>query len=192
MEQTIIDNIGNKLFTKDRVNDILKSIYAEIRKMNTSREGQRKSLLRKYGEIHQKLTRQYNAIESGTFALDHVVKMINELKDLLAIIKNKLEELKTNTLISLHLFRDDSIEEFQTIIKGIFTREERIATKAYLKLFIEDIVINLPRIDIFCKSNVLLAAIGNKTAVRNGDVLTAELFWLTARTRIDYLSIINY
>ncbi len=78
----------------------------------------------------------------------------------------------------LHLFRDDSIEEFQTMIKGIFTGDDRIATKAYLKLFIEDIVINLPRIDIFCKSDVLLAAMGNKTAVRNGDFLTADLFWL--------------
>jgi site-specific DNA recombinase len=33
---------------------------------------------------------------------------------------------------------------------------------------------------------------GNKTAVRNGDVLTADLFWLPARTRIYYLSIINH
>ena len=54
--------------------------------------------------------------------------------------------------MSLHLFRDDSIEEFQTMIKGIFTEDDRIVIKAYIKLFMEDIVINLPRIDIFCKS----------------------------------------
>ena len=178
LEQTIIDHIANKLFTKDRVKDILKGIYAEIRKMDKSREGQRKSLLRKYGEIDKKLKKQYEAIESGIVALDHVAERINELKEQRSLIKDKLEELKTNTPMPLHLFRDDSIEEFQTMIKGIFTGDDRIATKAYLKLFIEDIVINLPRIDIFCKSDVLLAAMGNKTAVRNGDFLTAVLFWL--------------
>jgi len=56
--------------------------------------------------------------------------------------------------------------------------DDRIATKAYLKLFTEKIVITLPRIDITCKSNVLLAAIENKSAVRSGDVLTADMYWL--------------
>ena len=56
--------------------------------------------------------------------------------------------------------------------------EDRLATKAYLKLFIEKIVINLPRIDITCKSNVLLAALENETAVRSGETLTAGIFWL--------------
>ena len=56
--------------------------------------------------------------------------------------------------------------------------DNQVATKAYLKLFIEKIVINFPRIDITCKSNVFLAALENKTAVRSGEVLTAVLYWL--------------
>jgi hypothetical protein len=64
------------------------------------------------------------------------------------------------------------------MIKEIFMGDDRIATKAYLKLFTEKIVITLPRIDITCKSNVLLAAIENKSAVRSGDVLTADMYWL--------------
>jgi hypothetical protein len=64
------------------------------------------------------------------------------------------------------------------MIKGMFLGEDRIATKAYLKLFIEKIVINLPRIDITCKSGVLLAALENKTAARSCDVLAADINWL--------------
>jgi hypothetical protein len=56
----------------------------------------------------------------------------------------------------------------------MFLGEDRVATKAYLKLFIEKIIINLPRIDIICKSNVLLAALENKTAVRSGEILTGS------------------
>jgi hypothetical protein len=70
------------------------------------------------------------------------------------------------------------LEEFQAMIKEMFLGEDRVATKAYLKLFIEKIVIDMPRIDITCKSKVLLAALENKTAVRNGDILTAGINWL--------------
>jgi hypothetical protein len=78
----------------------------------------------------------------------------------------------------LHLFREESLGEFQTMIREMFLADDRVATKTYLKLFIETILINLPRIDITCKSNVLLAAPENKTAVRSGEVLTADMYWL--------------
>jgi hypothetical protein len=78
----------------------------------------------------------------------------------------------------LHLFKDESLEEFQTMIRDMFLGEDRIVTKAYLKLFIEQILIKFVRIDITCKSNVLLATLENKTAVRSGEVLTADMYWL--------------
>jgi hypothetical protein len=78
----------------------------------------------------------------------------------------------------LHLFQDESLEEFQTMVKEMFLGDDRIATKAYLKLFIDKIVINLPRIDISCKSDVLLAALENKAAAKSGDLSTTAIFWL--------------
>ena len=61
---------------------------------------------------------------------------------------------------------------------GASLGEDRAATKTYLNILIEKIVINLPRIDIRCKSDVLLAALENRTAVRTGEVLTAGVDWL--------------
>jgi hypothetical protein len=78
----------------------------------------------------------------------------------------------------LHLFREESLGEFQIMIREMFLADDRVATKAYLKLFIEKIVINLPRIDITCKSKVLLAELENKTAARSGEVLAADMYWL--------------
>ena len=50
--------------------------------------------------------------------------------------------------------------------------------KRYLKLFIEKIAINLPRIDITCKTAALLMVLEKKTAARIEEILTAEVFWL--------------
>jgi len=47
---------------------------------------------------------------------------------------------------------------------GKLSRGAKFAINAYVNLFIEKIVINLPLIDITCKSKVLLAALENKTA----------------------------
>jgi hypothetical protein len=44
--------------------------------------------------------------------------------------------------------------------------------------FIEKIVINLPRIDITCKSKVFLVALENKPAARSVEILAADINWL--------------
>jgi site-specific DNA recombinase len=178
LEQAILDHLENKLFTKDRVRDILKGICAEIKNMDKGRDGQRKSLLRQYGLINGKLTKQYEAIESGVIALDQVAERIRELQGQRSLIKDKLDEIKSHTVIPIHLFREESLEGFRAMIKGMFLGEDRAATKAYLRLFIEKIVINQPRIDITCKSSVLLAALENKTAARSCDALAADMYWL--------------
>ena len=178
LEQAILDHITDKLFTKDRVKDILKGIYAEIRKMDKGREGQRKSLLRQYGVMKGKLTRQYEAIEGGIITLDLVSERIRELQGQLSFIKEKLDEIKSHSAIPLHLFREESLERFQATVKEMFLGEDRVATKVYLKLFIEQIVINLPRIDITCKTSVLVAALENQTAARSCDILAADMNWL--------------
>ena len=51
-------------------------------------------------------------------------------------------------------------------------------SKRYLKLFIEKIVIRLPKVDIVGKSEVVLAVLKNKKAVRTDGVLTALRSWL--------------
>ena len=50
--------------------------------------------------------------------------------------------------------------------------------KRYLKLFIERITINLPKVEIVGKSEVVLAVLENKKAVRTGGILTASGSWL--------------
>jgi hypothetical protein len=56
--------------------------------------------------------------------------------------------------------------------------ENREMTKRYLKLFIEKIIINLPKAEIVGKTEAVLSLLENKTAVRTDGVLTAGGSWL--------------
>ncbi len=178
LEVAILDHMANRLFTKERVREILRGVYAEIRRMDKQRDGKRKSLIRQLDVIKGKLTKQYEAIESGVVDLKDVGERIRELKQQRQQIENQLEEMKTHRAMPLHLFKEESIEKFQKVVKEMFMGEDRLLTKRYLKLFVEKIVINLPKIDISCKSSILLAALKNKTAASSGEVLAADSFWL--------------
>ena len=75
-------------------------------------------------------------------------------------------------------FKEEYTEGFRKTVKELFLGEDRLLTKRYLRLFIERIVVNVPRVDIVGKTDVLLAVLENKTAVRTDGVLTAVGAWL--------------
>jgi hypothetical protein len=108
-----------------------------------------------------------------------VAERIRELKTQREKIKTSLQELKKPRAIPLHFFKDESIAAFQQSIKSMFIQcDDRGLVKRYLQLFIEKIVINLPRVEIVAKPEVILAVLENKTAVRTDGVLTAVGDWL--------------
>jgi site-specific DNA recombinase len=179
LEQAVLDHMANKLFTAERVKAILKGVYEEVRKLEKGNDAQRKSLNRQLDVIKAKLGKQYEAIESGAIELRDVGERIRELKERREQITAKLEEIKSPKPIPLHFFKNDAIVEFQQTIRELFLGEtDRDVAKRYLKLFIERITINLPKVDIVGKSEVVLAVLENKKAVRTGGILTALGSWL--------------
>ena len=95
LEKAIIDHMANKLFTKERVKGILKGVFAEMRKADRGREGQRKSLQRQHDVLQGKLIKQFEAIESGIIDLDMVAERIRDLKGQLSIIRERLDQMKS-------------------------------------------------------------------------------------------------
>ena len=108
-----------------------------------------------------------------------MAERIHELKSQREKLEHSLQELKRPRAIPLHLFKGESIASFQQSIKSMFIQcDDRRLIKRYLQLFIEKIVINLPKVEIVAKPEVILAVLENKTAVRTDGVLTAVGDWL--------------
>ena len=178
LEKAVLDHMANKLFTADRVRAILKGVFREMKELDRRNDRERNSLNRRLEVIRRKLTKQYEAIEEGVIDLQDVAERIRELKENRSRIQERLEDLQPRGATPLHFFKDQYIENFQRTIRDLFLGEDRPLTKRYLRLFIERIVINLPRVDIEGKTDVLLAVLENKTAVRTDGVLTAVGAWL--------------
>ena len=70
---------------------------------------------------------------------------IRELKESRSKIQERLEDLKPPGAVPLRFFKDENIEDLGKTIRELFLGEDRPLTKRYLRLFIERIVINLPR-----------------------------------------------
>jgi site-specific DNA recombinase len=164
LENAILDHMANRLFTVERVKAILRGVYREIRNVTKSNEGQRNSLIRKVEVVRAKLDRQYEAIETGAIDLALVAERIKELKERRTQLEDSLRELESPLpkTIPLHFFKDESIASFQQTVRELFMGPDREMTKRYLKLFIEKIVINLPRVEIVGKTEAILATLEKK------------------------------
>ena len=80
LEQAVILHLITKLFTKQRIKELLKGIYREMQEADRQNDNQRKSLIRRLDRIQSRLNRQYEAIESGVISLQDVAERIRELK----------------------------------------------------------------------------------------------------------------
>jgi site-specific DNA recombinase len=178
LETAILGHMANKLFTKPRVKAIIRAVHGELRQMDKRNESQRKSLRRQLDSVGVKLTRQFEAIESGNVDLSDVGERIRELKARREQVKERLEEITRPHTIPIGIYTDQSIESFQKTIKGLFFQGDRLMTKRYLKLFIEKIIIKLPRVEILGRMDAILGVLINKNAVRTDGVLTAMDNWL--------------
>ena len=178
LERAVIDHMANRLFTRERTREILKGVFRELREARTRNEGRRNSLVRQLEVIKSKLTKLYEAIESGATDVKALGERITELKERRSRLQEELELLKAPVAVPLHLFQDAQLDELSANLRCMLLDAEREAAKRYLRLFIETIVITLPKVEIFGKTEALLAALQNKKAVRTGGVLTAVGSWL--------------
>jgi hypothetical protein len=179
LEDAVLDHMANALFTKEKVKSILHEVFKIIKSSKKDNEKQRSTIQRQMNGIQQKLTKQYEAIESGLIDLAIVAERIKELKGQKEMLEAKLAEIKTSPAIPLNLYTDHSIERFQLIIRDLFLgKQDRTLTKRYLKIFIKEIVVNLPSIEIIGKTEAVIAVMKNKTAARTDVVLAADDVWL--------------
>jgi len=111
------------------------------------------------------LDRQYGAIEAGTVDLGDVAERIRDLKAQRGTIEDQLAELRPANTVPIRLYTDEAVGAFQKTIRDLFLGEDRDLAKRYLKLFIEKMVVTLPRMEIVGRSEVVLAAMENREAV---------------------------
>jgi len=129
-------------------------------------------------DVKNRLTRQYEVIESGVLELELVADRIRELKDKKELLENAIERLNRPNRPPPHLFQDETIDHFQNVINEAFRNgSNRRTVKRYLRLFIDRITIRLPTVEIEANTKGILATIQNKKAVR-AEVLTVGISWL--------------
>jgi hypothetical protein len=176
-----LEHLGEKLFSRERIRAIVAGIQRELKARDQRLEGQRKSLRRRLETVEARLVRQYEAIESGLVDLRDVGARIRELKADRDKLETQLAEIKPARVVPSRLYGEESLTAFQATVKEMFLgNADRFLVKRYLRLFLDKIVIDLPKVELVGKSEVVLAVLENEKAVRATPdaVLTAVGAWL--------------
>ena len=76
--------------------------------------------------------------------------------------EEQLAELKQSQTLPLGLYTDANIKRFQGTMRDLFLNRDRFLTKRYLKLFIDRIGVELPKVGIIGRTQAILSVMQRK------------------------------
>ena len=94
LEDAVLEHMANSLFTKEKVKSILHEVFKVIQSSHKDNEKLRSTVQEQMNGIQQKLSKQYEAIESGLINLAMVAERIKELNGQKEILEARLGPLE--------------------------------------------------------------------------------------------------
>lgn len=155
LDEAVISHVSNKLFTTDRIKELLSELLKTSNKLKRNNQTQKKSITQELRDVQKRLSSLYNCLETGTVTPEAINDRIIELKrkenDLKADL-NKIIDIKKPPP---SLSTAGTITKFQNLVKRTFAIKDSGLAKQYLKLFIKKIKFDGKTLEILANSNTI-------------------------------------
>ena len=139
LEQQILEHLANKLFTVERIREIVRQVAKELAKFKRRNRGKVQHLQRELEGLRLKVRRHYEAIEEGAVDLTVVGDRLRELKSEESELVQRIEEVQGPKQIPPYLFKADRLHAIQETLHDVFVGNEHGLAKRYLNLLLEKI-----------------------------------------------------
>jgi len=142
LEQQILQHLAQKLFTVERISQIVRQLAKELAKFRRKNRHKVEPLRRELESVRLKMRRHYDAIEGGAVDLTLVGERLRELKSAEAELLRRIEQIQGPKPIPPYLFKTDRLCAIQQTLGDIFLSNEHGLAKRYLNLLLEKTEIN--------------------------------------------------
>lgn len=176
-EDAILRHLSEKLFSTERVRKMLSGLTQSLKGLRSKNEENVIQLKKAVSDVDKRLSRQYEAIETGIVTIQDVGDRIRELKSQKAQLESEISKTQVPKTAPLHLFTERNLSTFQQALKELFFSKSSEFTQRYLRFLLEKIVLTGQKVEIVAKTRSVCAAITNKTA-GGEEVPTADIDWL--------------
>jgi site-specific DNA recombinase len=182
LDKAVLEHLSARLFTTERVREIVKQLATEIGKLRRSNNERVAAIQAKLQDVRVRIKRQYEAIESGAVDMTLVGDRLRELKVEEADLAIQVDNCQGLQPLPLHLFKEDSLRSIGENVRQSLLSPEAGMAKRYLELVVKRIEIEGDNVHIETNMAALLEGGLQRqklgTANQNDAVLTIGIDWL--------------
>ena len=179
LDKEVLEHITQKLFSVKRLSLLLWEFARDMKGQKKSVETEEMAIHSEIREKQRELQNVYLAIRKGIVKEGNIDEVIEELKDKIAILRGKLNEVQKTSKFVLppHVFSLEFLQRFQLRLNQALSSEISLA-KSYLKLFFEKAKLKGSKVTLIAKKDILLRALAINDQPYSTGVPTAGRVWL--------------
>ncbi len=141
LDRAVLGHLSGKLFTKERIREIVKHFATEIGKLRRSNNERVAALQTRLQDVRTRIKRQYDAIESGAVDMSLVGDRLRELKLEEVDLSEQIEARQGPEPLPLYLFKEESLKSIGENLQQAFLSPDGGMVKRYLSFIVKRIEI---------------------------------------------------
>ncbi|OGV55530.1 MAG: hypothetical protein A2X49_14290 [Lentisphaerae bacterium GWF2_52_8] len=141
LDAMVIAKVRERLFSEFNIRQLLNDLNVATRTVKDGRCEQVKDLKRRLADKEARLLRQYEAIESGKIDLSLIGDRLRALKAEQNALREELANFERETMLAPPVITRAIIERYRQEMEQVFIGENVQEQRAFLKNFIEKVVV---------------------------------------------------
>ncbi len=166
IESAVLDQIKEVVLAEENLKELIKLVNEDIKQELKRYRERVTNVDTQMKEVNNRLGRLYDAIETGKVSLDDLAPRIRELKS----EKERLEEFRLQSEVDTILQQTQvldmkAVKDYVTDLKDLLEEAENTERKAFLRSFVERIMVDNNRVTVEYKFPVPPSNDGKKKIV---------------------------
>ena len=187
LEQAVLKHIAENIFTEERIKTLLKDLVEDAGVLRQKGDDQRKEWERQLKEVERAIARWEAAFESGEMPADLGMDRVRELRSKRAELTETLKKVVPIQAPPPHLYKQETIQSFQKMLRDVFLSGEHAMTRNYLRMLVDRIVVHDEYIEVVARTQGALALMASAPSATvftaTGAVPTSVNGWLRIGSR---------
>ena len=162
LDGMILEAMSDRLFTPDRLRVILESYISRTAEADSERQRRLGLAKKRQTEISGQINRLLDLVANGLMDPDDpsLAEKLRALKAQRAAVEQEIGLLASSTAGSRALITDAKIDRFARVMRQAMHNEDPAFRKAYLRMFVSEIVVETDTVSINGPSSALAKAVG--------------------------------
>ncbi len=180
VDRLVLFSLADRVFTVPRVRAMLDSLRTRLGASQATHDGKLKRLTKELDSLQHRSNQLYEAVEKGLLPMDSTLtERANKLQAQRQALLTDIAGLRRLKQMPLEALGEKKIHAFTAALRERLLEKDRVFSKKYLKLLVEEIRYKNRQLVMKGSYTALACVVGeNKRGTPQGEVPTFGLDWL--------------